>query len=306
MTDAHCHVSCGDSSVRELLIGRDFFGIHPWQTLGDPTLSLIDPISTLPDSTVTLPGPISPDPTATLSDPISPDPTATLSDPISTLIDPISQKLLANPSAGVGEIGLDRLKCRDIPPLMREVFERQLALAFDLHRPVVLHGAKCWGQVVETIKNYELRIMNQEGKSSLIHNSSSSIHHSSFIIHHSFLFHGFSRSDGLIPEIVKLNGFISVGPAVLNDHAVNYRELIKKIPLDRILVETDRTEKTIMNDELRIMNNGRKSSSIHNSSFIIHHSIYDVLNKTAEVIGIPAAELEKITDENADRFLGAV
>ena len=30
MTDAHCHVSCGDPSVRELLIGRDFIGVHPW------------------------------------------------------------------------------------------------------------------------------------------------------------------------------------------------------------------------------------------------------------------------------------
>jgi Tat protein secretion system quality control protein TatD with DNase activity len=26
---------------------------------------------------------------------------------------------------------------------------------------------------------------------------------------------------------------------VLNDHAVNYRELVKKIPLDRLLIETD-------------------------------------------------------------------
>ncbi|MBR1921060.1 MAG: hypothetical protein IJ829_03520, partial [Kiritimatiellae bacterium] len=33
MTDAHCHVSCGDKSVRELLVGRDFFGVHPWATL---------------------------------------------------------------------------------------------------------------------------------------------------------------------------------------------------------------------------------------------------------------------------------
>ena len=31
MTDAHCHVSCGDPSVREFLVGRDFFGIHPWE-----------------------------------------------------------------------------------------------------------------------------------------------------------------------------------------------------------------------------------------------------------------------------------
>ena len=34
MTDAHCHVSCGDPSVREFLIGRDFIGVHPWEGLG--------------------------------------------------------------------------------------------------------------------------------------------------------------------------------------------------------------------------------------------------------------------------------
>ena len=173
-------------------------------------------------------------------------------------------RLIANPSAGVGEIGLDRLKCRDIPPLMREVFEAQLALAFELRRPVVLHGAKCWGQVVKAIVNYELRIMNHEsgdGKKP------------------AFLFHGFSRSDGLIPDIVRLGGFISVGPAVLNDHAVNYRELVRKIPMDRLLVATDRTDGTCV-------------------------SIDDVLARTAELRGISAAELERITDANADAFMG--
>ena len=211
MTDAHCHVSCGDSSVRELLVGRDFFGVHPWDAVDVSFLSSL------------------------------------------------RAQLLANPAAGVGEIGLDRLKSRDISPRMREVFEAQLALALELGRPVVLHGAKCWGQVVTTVCRH------------LSHSPTPS-----------FLFHGFSRSDGLIPEIVKLNGFISVGPAILNDHAVNYRELVKKIPLDRLLVETDRT-----------------SSSDS-------PSISDVLAKTADILNLSAAELERITDENADRFLGAV
>ena len=224
MTDAHCHVSCGDPSVRELLVGRDFFGVHPWETLEEfkaESLKL-------------------------------------------KVDEELRALLIANPSAGVGEIGLDRLKCRDIPPLMREVFEAQLALAFELRRPVVLHGAKCWGQVVKAIVNYELRIMNHDsgdGKKP------------------AFLFHGFSRSDGLIPDIVRLGGFISVGPAVLNDHAVNYRELVKKIPMDRLLVETDRTDGTGV-------------------------SIYDVLARTAELRGISAAELERITDANADAFMG--
>ena len=81
-------------------------------------------------------------------------------------------------------------------------------------RPVVLHGAKCWGEVVKAAKPYAGRIP-------------------------AFLFHGFSRSEGLVPDIVAANGFVGVGKAVLNDHAVNYRELVRRLPCDRILAETD-------------------------------------------------------------------
>jgi Tat protein secretion system quality control protein TatD with DNase activity len=108
----------------------------------------------------------------------------------------------------------DRLKDRNIAPVQREVFAAQLGLAAEMGRPVVLHGAKCWGEVVKAVRPYAGRIP-------------------------AFLFHGFSRSDGLLPDIVEVNGFIGVGKAVLNDHAVNYRELVKKIPLDRLLIETD-------------------------------------------------------------------
>ena len=233
MTDAHCHVSCGDPSVRELLVGRDFFGVHPWEALEEfkaESLKL-------------------------------------------KVDEELRALLIANPSAGVGEIGLDRLKCRDIPPLMREVFEAQLAFAFELRRPVVLHGAKCWGQVVRTCEKAleERHLRRSAGGSRLSGDAASELPLR-------FLFHGFSRSDGLIPDIVRLGGFISVGPAVLNDHAVNYRELVRKIPVDRLLVETDRTDGTGV-------------------------SIYDVLARTAELRGISAAELERITDVNVDAFM---
>ena len=239
MTDAHCHVSCGDKSVRELLVGRDFFGVHPWETLIDPKPTLCD--SNFQETLLAL-----------------------------------RLRLLANPRSGVGEIGLDRLKVRDIPPLMREVFKSQLSLALELRRPVVLHGAKCWGQVVAEVKK-----MIGGGLATCD-------------VRQAFLFHGFSRSDGLIPEIVKLNGFISVGPAVLNDHAVNYRELVKKIPLDRLLVETD----AVAGDSCD------RTSSPERSAGTVRPLIYDVLEKTAALRGISAAELEKTTDENTDRFLG--
>ena len=130
--------------------------------------------------------------------------------------DQLKADLSADPSAGVGEIGLDRLKDRTISTRMRQIFEAQLEIAAEFGRPVVLHGAKCWGEVVKACRPYAGRIP-------------------------AFLFHGFSRSDGLIPDIVALNGYISVGPSLLNGHAVNYRALAKRIPLDRLLVESDRT-----------------------------------------------------------------
>ena len=229
MTDAHCHVSCGDPSVREFLIGRDFIGVHPWETREEGRGKREEGREVREE------------------------------------VAEFRKQLQENPQIGIGEIGLDRLKDRTITPCMRETFEIQLKLAVEFHRPVVLHGAKCWGQVVATIR------------------SLASLPSSPFPLP-SFLFHGFSRSDGLIPDIVALNGFISVGPAVLNDHAVNYRELVKKIPLDRLLVETDRTPE-----------NAADCSSIR-----------DVAAAVATYRNMSLAELERLTDENAERFLNLI
>ena len=143
---------------------------------------------------------------------------------------------------------------------MREVFEAQLKLALEFRRPVVLHGAKCWGQVVHTIQSTIRRF------------DDSTISR--------FLFHGFSRSDGLIPDIVALNGYISVGPAVLNDHAVNYRALVKRIPLDRLLLETDRTSENAATCP----------------------SVCVIAAKVAALRGLSCGELEAVTDRNADEF----
>lgn len=67
---------------------------------------------------------------------------------------------------------------------------------------------------------------------------------------------------------------------MLNDHAVNYRELVKKIPSDRLVLETDRTEE----------------------SAATCLPLAAIAAKVAELRGVDLVELEAQTDANARRF----
>lgn len=161
----------------------------------------------------------------------------------------LARALSADPSAGVGEIGLDRLRTKEIPEIQRLAFISQLRIAAGFGRPAVLHGAKCWGETVKAASQFKGRIP-------------------------AFLFHGFSRSEGLLEEIYSIGGYVSVGPQILNDHAVNLRDMVSRLRLDRVLVETDGADIDIL----------------------------DVARKVAELKGVPDSEFEGIVDSNAARF----
>ena len=182
---------------------------------------------------------------------------------------PHREKLSADPHAGVGEIGLDRLKERAVSPAQRAAFAAQLEIAAEFRRPVVMHGAKCWGEVVAACRPYAGRIP-------------------------AFLFHGFSRSGGLLPDIAALNGFVGVGAALLNDHAVNYRELVREVPIERVLVETDA-------DYGRAA--ARPSPGGSPGRAGARPSPEEIMRKLAELRGMESAALEAVVDANAARFV---
>ena len=175
---------------------------------------------------------------------------ASLDEVLSTL----RMRLTADSSVGVGEIGLDRLRERAVSDGQRALFSAQLSLAAELHRPVVLHGAKCWGEVVKAVQPFAGDIP-------------------------AFLFHGFSRSEGLLPAIFALNGYVSVGRAILNDHAVNYRTFVSRLPHARLLVETDAVD---ADEQVRA------------------ETLNAVFGKVAALTGVSEAQL----DANAAALLG--
>ncbi len=184
----------------------------------------------------------------------------------------IRARLGADPRAGVGEIGLDRLKTKTVPDAQRVLFAAQLALAAELRRPVVLHGAKCWGEVVAACRPHAGRIP-------------------------AFLFHGFSRSAGLLPQIFALNGFVSVGPALLNDHAVNYRELVKGLPSERLLLETDAVCETVDGRSRLVGTEAPEDQAA---------LLARLVQALAALRGRPEAEIETAVAANAARFVEAL
>ena len=239
MTDAHCHVARGET--RHFLcapftgdVGPNdvvFFGCHPWDA--DKLTNLDDFIEKLRARLGT--------------DPKNSGPVPTKSGPV--------------PRVGVGEIGLDRLKSKTISEPQRAAFAAQLQVAAEFRRPVQLHGAKCWGEVVRACCPFAGQIP-------------------------AFVFHGFSRSDGLLPEIYSLNGFVSIGPAILNDHAVNYRDMVKKVPLERLLVESDAVGGTDCRSGLPPV-----------------PRVEEIAAKLAELRGVPLDALIAQLERNADEVV---
>jgi len=131
----------------------------------------------------------------------------------------------------VGEIGLDYY-WNDAPhELQRKVLAEQLALAAELQFPVVLHlretdnapDGDCSRDLIEILEKWveSLRV----DKNPLVKRPG--------------VLHSFSGSKSTAEKAVNLNFYIGITGPVTYKNAQARRELVKTIPLERLLIETD-------------------------------------------------------------------
>ena len=119
-----------------------------------------------------------------------------------------------NPVAVVGEIGLDGV-LDDVPvELQEKAFVAQLQLAERVRRPVVLHGARAWGRLVEVLKPYARKLPG-------------------------FVAHGFGGSAEILKQILNMGGYVSFAGSVCNPKAEKIRAAAREIPDSQLLIETD-------------------------------------------------------------------
>lgn len=113
----------------------------------------------------------------------------------------------------IGEIGLDYYWAENPPKeLQQEVLRRQLALAQELHLPVIIHDRDAHADTLAIVKEFP----TVRG-----------------------VFHCFAGSAEMARELIKMGWLLSFNGAATFKNAKKAPEVIAAVPLDKLMIETD-------------------------------------------------------------------
>lgn len=162
----------------------------------------------------------------------------------------------------IGEIGLDYYYDNSPKEVQKHWFAEQICMAKELSLPVIIHDRDAHEDCMKIIKRENAA---QVGG----------------------VFHCYSGSLEMAQELIRNNFYISVGGSITFKNARKLPEVVKSIPLDKLLIETDCPYMTP--EPFR----GRRNDS----SFIRL-----VAEKIADIKGISLEEVAKGTMKNAKDF----
>ncbi len=131
----------------------------------------------------------------------------------------------------IGEIGLDYYWTTTPRELQQKVLVDQLALAAELHLPVVIHFREKGDDTTEDCASDLLRILKQWNSAMKKENNP--------LVGSPGVLHSFSGSLKTARAAMKLGFFIGISGPVTYKNAQARQKLVAALPLDRILLETD-------------------------------------------------------------------
>jgi TatD DNase family protein len=125
------------------------------------------------------------------------------------------RQLLAQPRVvAVGEIGLDYYRDRSPRPVQQQAFRRQIALARETGKPVIIHDRDAHADV--------LRILEEENAAAV-----------------GGVLHCFSGDLLMARRCLDLGFYLSFTGTITYPKNEELRDLVRQIPIDRTLLETD-------------------------------------------------------------------
>ena len=164
----------------------------------------------------------------------------------------------------VGEIGLDYYWDKEGHDLQKKWFLRQLKLAKELKKPVIIHSREAAADTMELLK------ANYHGEMPMV-------------------MHCYSYSMEMAREYRKMGLYLGIGGVLTFKNAKKLKETVLESPMEYLLLETDCPYLA------PVPNRGKR-----NDSGMLKY----VVQELAALKGITPEEVIRITEENARRFYG--
>ncbi len=114
----------------------------------------------------------------------------------------------------IGETGLDYYWDRAPRDHQKKVFINQIHLAKELRMPLIIHDRDAHGDILEIVKKEKAGVNGG-------------------------VFHAFSGSLEMAQEVIKEGFHVSVGGVITFQNAKKLVQIVKEIPLEHLLLETD-------------------------------------------------------------------
>lgn len=182
-------------------------------------------------------------------------------------LSPLLRHLADNGCVAVGEIGIDLYWDRTFRSEQMDCFAFQVKEAHKKDLPVIIHCREGLDETLEVLRKHAL----SEGCVPKV------------------VFHSFTGSSPDVSKILSVvpEAFFGINGVVTFKNARELREAMPEIGINRIVLETDSPYLA------PVPFRGKRNESAY---------IVAVRDKIAETLGIPADEVERITDANARRL----
>jgi len=168
----------------------------------------------------------------------------------------------ARRGVAIGEIGLDYL-INDIPrELQQAAFRAQLRLAGEMELPVLIHCRRAFRDLLDILEE------EHAGRNGGV-------------------MHAFSGSPETARECINLGFLISIAGTLTYTNAVRPLEIVRQIPLEFLVLETDAPE----------MTPEPHRGSPNEPAFLMETAM-----KVAQIKGISIEEVARVTAANAERL----
>lgn len=163
----------------------------------------------------------------------------------------------------VGEIGLDYYYNHSPHDVQKVVFRKQLELAVELDKPVIIHSRDADEDMVTFLEEFGPKLKRKG------------------------VVHSFSSGLELAKKALEAGFYLGFNGMITFPKADNVREAVKLCPLDRLLVETDSPFLT------PVPNRGKENAP---------HQLPHILSKMAELKNITVEEMAEIAWANSHQL----